>query len=107
MRKEIELLEHHADLLAQRLEGRAIGTRTRIVVAFGRERPVDPNRAALDRLERGEAAEQRALPRPARPDDDQNLARAELQVDVVQDSGGSVTLDQPLDDDERLRGHEG
>ncbi len=105
MRKQIELLEHHADLFAQRLERRPIGARARIVVALGRERSIDPDRAALNGLERGEATQQRALPGAARSDDDQNLTRAQLETDIVQDGGSSVTLDQAVDDDERLLGH--
>ncbi len=42
----------------KRLERRAIGARAGIFVAFGRERSVDPDRAALNGLERGEAAQQ-------------------------------------------------
>jgi hypothetical protein len=81
------------------------GPRAGILVAFGRERSIDPDRAALNRLERGEATQKRALPGAARPDDDQDLTCAELETDVGQDGGDSVTLDQPVDDDERLRDH--
>ena len=41
--------------------------------------------AGLDRLEQVDAAEQRALPASARPDDTQHLAGLDAQVDAVED----------------------
>ena len=64
------------------------------------ERAIDPDRAALNGLERSEAAQQGALSGAARSDDDENLARAQLEIDVVENGGGSVTLDQLLHDNE-------
>ena len=105
MRKQVELLEHHADLFAQRPEGSAVGARTRIVFAFGRERSINADRAALNGFERSEAAEQGALAGTARPNDDKNLARAQFEVDVVENGCGPVTLDQLIHDDEGLASH--
>ena len=52
-------------------------------------------RAALDRLERGEAAQQRALAGAARADHHQDLAGGHLEVDVVENGVRPVALDQP------------
>jgi hypothetical protein len=67
MREQIELLEHHADLLAQRPERRAVRAVAGILVAFGGKRAVDPDRPALMD---SSAARQRSsvlLPEPLGP----------------------------------------
>ena len=88
MRKEIELLKHHADLLAQRLQRSAIGTRPRILVAFRGERAIDPDRPALNGFERGETAQQGALAGATWSDDDEDLTAIELEVHVVRTVAG-------------------
>ena len=102
MRKQIELLEDHADLFAQLAQRRPVRAVAGFLVALGGEHAVDRDGTALDRLERGKAAQQRALAGPARPNDDQNLSGSKLQADVVEDHIGPVTLDQAIHDDQRF-----
>ena len=54
-------------------------------------------------LEEVHAAEQRALAAAARPDDHENLARCDLQVDPVQDEVVPEALPDPLELDDRAR----
>ena len=76
VREEVELLEDDPDPLAH---GRHLGAFARDLLAFEE----DPS--AVDRLEQVDAAQQRALAAPARPDDDQCLAGADGEVDAVED----------------------
>ena len=52
-----------------------------------------------------DTAQHRALAGAARSDHDEDLPGAQFEIDVVENGGGPVTLDQAVDDDERLLGH--
>ena len=76
VREQVELLEHHADLAAHRVDVAATG---------GEVDAVDDDAALLRRLEPVDAADQRRLARARGPADDDPLAGAHRQVDVGQD----------------------
>src|SRR5262249_20999162 len=82
---EVELLEDHPDLGAQpgQIDGGAVDVLS-----------VHDELAGLDRLQPVDAADQGALPRAARPADDQDLAPRDLQAHVPED----VKLSEPLVD---------
>ena len=86
LREEVEVLEDEADLAVQ-LPG----------VAHGR--PEDVDLAALDRLQPGDAAQQRGLARAARPDDHDDLAARHVEAHAAQDLDGAVLLRDGADDD--------
>jgi hypothetical protein len=75
VRKEVELLEHHADLAADLLD--------RLDVV-GELDAVDLEHALLVLLEAVDAADQRRLAGARRPADDDALALPDMQVDVAQ-----------------------
>ena len=83
MRKQIELLEHHADLAAHLMD----------VAQIARQfDSVNEDPAALMRLEPVDAADQRRFAGSRRPADDDALAAFDLEVDIAQ----SVEVAEPL-----------
>src|SRR5213593_3273974 len=76
VREEIELLEHDPDPLPH-------GGHVRALARDLDTLEEDPPR--VERLEQVDAPEQRALAAPARADDDQHLARGDLEVDAHED----------------------
>ena len=89
MRKEVELLEHHADLAPDRLD------RLQVV---GELDAVDLERALLMLLEAIDAADQRRFAGSRRPADHDPLAARDRQIDVAQ----HVELPVPLVDAREL-----
>ena len=75
MGEEVERLEDHADVGTQLRECRAL---------LGQLLAVDRDRARVDGLEAVDRAAERRLARPARPDDDDDLAAIDDRVDVLQ-----------------------
>jgi len=88
VREEVERLEDHADLGPQL--GKALALR-------GQGLAVDADLAAGDRLEPVDGAAQRRLARAGRPDDDDDLALVDLQVDVFECVEFAVMLLDILD----------
>src|SRR5688572_9879572 len=76
MRKEVELLKHDSDLLADPIELHAL---LRDLDALEEDPP------AVDRLEQVDAPEERAFPAAARPDNDERLALVDVEIDLLQD----------------------
>ena len=74
MRKQIELLEHHADIIAQHSARR--GT----VVQCD---TVDRDRAPVMRLKPVDAADQRGFAGTGRSANDDLLAKADIEADIV------------------------
>ena len=94
VREEVELLEDDPDLLPDRAR----------VHALPRDLlPLEEDPARLDRLEQVDAAKQRALAAPARPDDDEHLTRIEGEVDAVEDDVVAEALVHLVQPDHRLR----
>ena len=83
MREEVELLEDHADPLAQAGD---------IDPLAGDLLALELDRARVERLQQVDAAEQRALAAARAADDDQHLARGDLEVDAVQHQVVAETL---------------
>jgi hypothetical protein len=69
--------------------------------AGGGELAVDRDIAFLDRPEAGDAAQQRALARSARPDDDENPPGLDAERDAVEHNLRPVALEDAVDLDER------
>ena len=88
MRIERVVLEHHRDVALAR----------RHVV---HHLVVDGDFASGHRFEPGDHAENRALAAAGRPDQHDELAVGDLEVDAVDDLKVAVLLDQVLDDDVR------
>jgi hypothetical protein len=76
VREEVEGLEHHADVGAQ------VGQR---LALLGQLLAVDGDRAGLVGLEPVDRAAQRRLPRAGGADEDDDLALADGEVDVLED----------------------
>jgi hypothetical protein len=83
VRKEVELLEDHADPLP---DARRVHAAARDFLAL------EPDRAGVETLEQVRAAEERRLAAPARADDRQDLSCADGQVDAAEDVGRAETL---------------
>ena len=83
MRKQVELLEHHADLAPHLVD---------LLEVVGQFHAVDDDAAALLLLQPVDAADQRRLAAARRPADDDALAAHDLEVDVAQ----HVELAEPL-----------
>src|ERR671921_636430 len=75
VRIQVELLEDHADLAAQLVEARSS-----VVELHG----VHNELAGGDLLEAVDAPEQRALPRPRRPDDDHDFSLVNSEIYVLE-----------------------
>src|SRR5262245_51753564 len=88
--KEVELLEHHPDAAAKSRQGLA-------VLAGGLDGDVaDADPARVDRLEPTEAAQERRLARARSPDEAEELAPGDLEVEPGEDGAVAEPLRQPL-----------
>jgi hypothetical protein len=85
VREQVEALEDHADVAAQPGQ---------LLALVGQPHPVDADLALLDGLQPVDGAAQRGLPRAGGADDDDDLAPADGEVDVLQ----HVELAEPLVD---------
>ncbi len=83
VRKEVEALEHHADLAAHLID--ALDVRRQL-------HPVDHDRPALMLLEPIDAANERGLARSGRAANDNALPAPHRQVDVAQRVKGAIPL---------------
>src|SRR6266540_532469 len=85
--EQVELLEHHAHLGAEPCQ----------LAALARQRAaVEPDRAAVDRLQPVDRAAQRRLPGAGRTDDHHDLASIEAEVDVLKHVEVTEVLVDPL-----------
>src|SRR5258708_896629 len=85
MREQVELLEHHADLAADRLD----------ILRIRAQRDTgDDDLAALVLLQPVDAADHRRLPGAGRPADHDAFALVDLEIDVLED----VELAEPFVD---------
>jgi hypothetical protein len=98
VREEVEGLEDHADVGAQ------VGQR---LALLGKLLAVDGDRAGLVGLEPVDRAAERGLPRPRGADEDDDLALADREVDVLEDVEVAEVFVDPRDDDHRLLGGRG
>ena len=94
MRKQVELLEHHADVAAQLAH---------IRLAVADLHAVDHDRTGLVGLEPVDAAQQRALARPRPADDGDDVAAPDIGRDALQHLVGAKALANLRDLNERLR----
>ena len=83
MREQVELLEHHAHVLA---DGVDVG------LGVGNRLAVDQNLALRRLLKTIEATQERGLTRTGRPDHAHNLARLDLDVDALENMVGAKAL---------------
>ena len=93
MRKQVELLEHHADFAAHLVD---------LLEVLGQFHAVDDDAAALPVLEPVDAAQQRRLAAARRAADHDALAAHDLQVDVAQHVKAAEPLVQADDLDRDL-----
>src|SRR5205085_11201589 len=99
MRKQIELLEYHADLAADGLD---------VLHIRGQLYAGDEDLAALMLLQPIDAADHRRFARARRPADDDPLAPADVEVDVPEDVEVAVPfVDAAQLDDRRSRSRVG
>src|SRR5205823_4620582 len=89
VRKQVEALEDHAHVLAQRAHRAGVAVQQRLAV--------DAERAFLEGLEAVDAAKQRALARAALADDRNHLARLDGEVDALEHLVCAEALAQALD----------
>lgn len=93
MRKQIELLEHHADLTADRIYGLGL---------IAEKNPANADFPFLVGLKMVDAANERRFPAAGRPAQDDPLAAANRYVDVVQGLKSAIPLLHPLHGDHGL-----
>ena len=80
VREQVEVLEHHADLAADAAEMPRVGRHQPAVLLDMRQRlAVDPDDAAVDRLQRHQHAQHGRLARARRADDRDLLARRHIE----------------------------
>src|SRR5260221_1465834 len=93
-RPEIELLEDHADVAAQRVDAGARQPLARAVGAEGEAKrlAIDRDEASGRLLEKGDAAQKRALAGSRGADDADDLAGRNLEIDAVQHLGLAEAL---------------
>ena len=93
MRKQVEVLKHHAD---PRPEAGDLARRERPAVLFdtaGQDRrTAHPDRAVVDPFEMIDAANERALARAAFADNRDGAARCHAQVDALEYRRGAKAL---------------
>src|SRR5690606_28561363 len=92
VREQVERLEHHANLAAQRVEP-AVFQQPALVQQPG---PADLDAALFGDLQAVATAQQRALARAARTDDHHHLGLGNLEVDAAQDGVGAKGLGQAV-----------
>jgi hypothetical protein len=96
VRKEVVLLEHHRDFLAQR-DPLGVGLeRVHLVVGYA-------DRALLDRHQAIDAPKQRRLARPRRADDANDASLGHAERDALDDLRGAEGLVDVAELDDRLR----
>ena len=103
VREEVEALEHHADVAALRrhlLVGEVVQVPALLAVAH--EVAVDPDAAAVDRLELVDAAQERRLARARRPEQADDLAAVHVEVDALEHLGAVEALHDVEGPHERL-----
>lgn len=99
MRKQVEALKNHANLLAQLPHGTCIAVLQCLAV--------HAQTAPLEGFQPVDAAQQRALARAALANDADHFLAAHLQVDALEHFGGPKTLVQAADVNERKRRWDG
>jgi hypothetical protein len=95
VREEVELLEDDPDLLADLRDIHALP---------GDLLALEENPAFLDRLEQVDAAQERALAAPARPDHDEHFAALHAEVDPIEDEVVAEALAHALEPHDRRPG---
>ena len=94
VREQVEALEHHADVLAHLVD---------VGLGVGDLDVLEADLAARRLLEPVDAAQHRRLARARRPQDHDDLALLDLQVDALENLERAEGLPQVLDADDRLR----
>src|SRR6266446_3229693 len=104
MRNQIVGLEDDADLAAQPVEiGFGASAPPTTHASRTAELSVHPDLALLVGLEVIDAAEDRALARAARPNDDDHLTWEDIEADVLQHIEGAIALAETANPDHRFR----
>src|SRR5579864_1945888 len=98
MREQIELLKHHADLAADRIDVFEVGVKLNAG---------DGDADLLVLLEAVDATDHRRLARAGRPANDDLLALRDLQVDVLQDMKFAIPFVDGLQLDHGTRARAG
>ena len=96
--KEVESLEHHADLLAQFVDVYVIG---------GKVCSVEPYVARIGGFQQVEAAQKRRLARAGCADDGDHLARHDGKLDIAQNDVAVKRFAQPFNADDGLNRRRG
>ncbi len=92
IREQVERLENHPDFFADLIDiGRFVGEVDAI----------DPDFALVNGLKPVDAAQQRAFPRSARSDDDDDFARSDFEADVIESMDVPEMLGRIVDADDR------
>src|SRR5215472_5971783 len=95
MREQVELLEHHADLPADRLD---------VLDIRGQFDPGDVDLTLLVLLQSVDAADHRRFARAGRPADDDPFALSDLEIDVLEDMEFAIPFVDLAQRDDRLAG---
>ena len=105
MREQIEQLEHHPGLGADRgqLALAAAGPCRTLAVAIADLDAIDPDAALVVLLEQVDAAQQRGLAAAGWPDDGDHLAAMDVELDPLQHAVVAERLADVADADDRVR----
>ncbi|MCY1429602.1 hypothetical protein D9M71_455240 [compost metagenome] len=104
VRKQVEALEHHADLAANATDMPVVG-RHQHAVAIGHVRQqiiLDADQSVINALKRHQHPQQRGFSRAAGADDRDFFAWSDIQVQVVEHGEIAVALGDVLEADNRL-----
>ncbi|MCY1311853.1 hypothetical protein D9M70_622140 [compost metagenome] len=96
MWEQIEVLEHHAHLLAHRIDVPFESLAFQVLVDLY---AIEPDLAAIQRLQVIDRSQQRGLAGAARADDRDNLPSGNGEVDALQDLQRAVVFAGALDFD--------
>src|SRR5258708_25549369 len=97
MAEQIELLEHHANARARAFIGEIVRAQRPAVAAKTEALSADAYLARIPLLQMVDATKQRALARAARPEQRDDFAGADRQVEPVEHSLLAVGLAHPAD----------
>ncbi len=103
--EQVEVLKHHADVVAHLAQMGVVGPHKRAVLCHMRQRlPVDIDNALVDLFQRHQHAQHRGFSRSRRPDDRHDFILRHIQIERIQHRQVSIPLGDASKPDNRRIG---